>query len=288
VTVHDKKKPLASLLGSDFKDRRYLAWLWLYLNYCEKIQLNPSNFDWVSESENIYRQINRDDCLISRIMIGKTEIVPDINIQWIGNDLRQISIVDSILWDELQHRWIYRQLPFPARFSERECLIAAIDLLHMNIEEKIHLLNRMEDSWNLHVAKDKIYNWFKDEKPKERCEFAFEWANKNEELVCSLRLFEKWQDVASYLEGRYENESDKIVRIDKIKKAWSQKCYREKQSGKKQYNFILTDEAIKSLNDIAKKNGLKKTEVLEIILRMEKESGTYIAERLRRKKLLME
>ena len=69
--------------------------------------------------------------------------------------------------------------------------------------------------------------------------------------------------------------------MNSIKKRWSQNKYRAKSTGKKQCNFILSQKAIHCLEELAKKHDLKKTEILEILLKMEEEKGTYIPERIK-------
>lgn len=69
--------------------------------------------------------------------------------------------------------------------------------------------------------------------------------------------------------------------MDSIKKRWSQNKYRAKDTGKKQYNFVLSDKAIKRLDKLADKHDLKRTQVLEILLKMEEEKGDYIPARLK-------
>lgn len=68
--------------------------------------------------------------------------------------------------------------------------------------------------------------------------------------------------------------------MDSIKKRWSQNKYRAKLVGKKQYNFILSEKAIQRLDKLAEKHDLRRTEVLEILLKMEEEKGNYIPEKL--------
>ena len=60
------------------------------------------------------------------------------------------------------------------------------------------------------------------------------------------------------------------------------KKYRAKQNGKNQYNFILSDRAISRLDKLAKKHEIKRTEVLEILLKMEEENEHYILKHLNR------
>ena len=75
---------------------------------------------------------------------------------------------------------------------------------------------------------------------------------------------------------------EKTLIMDSIKKRWSQNNYRSKQNGKNQYNFILSDRAINRLDNLAKKHEIKRTEVLEILLKMESENGEYISKHLNR------
>ncbi len=74
--------------------------------------------------------------------------------------------------------------------------------------------------------------------------------------------------------------------MESIKKRWSQNKYRAKLTGKKQYNFILSEKAINRLDKLAGKYDLRRTEVLEILLQMEEEKGIYIPERKALTKLI--
>ncbi|WP_253947681.1 hypothetical protein [Pseudomonas aeruginosa] len=74
--------------------------------------------------------------------------------------------------------------------------------------------------------------------------------------------------------------------MESTKKRWSQNKYRAKLTGKKQYNFILSEKAINRLDKLAGKYDLRRTEVLEILLQMEEEKGIYIPERKALTKLI--
>ncbi|HCL4304243.1 TPA: hypothetical protein N2D33_001099 [Pseudomonas aeruginosa] len=56
---------------------------------------------------------------------------------------------------------------------------------------------------------------------------------------------------------------------------------RKKAKGKKQYNFILSDKAIKRLDRFSKDNELSRARVLEILLQMEEEKDLYLKEQIR-------
>ncbi|MNC82874.1 hypothetical protein D3C75_1365720 [compost metagenome] len=52
-------------------------------------------------------------------------------------------------------------------------------------------------------------------------------------------------------------------------------------TGKKQYNFLLSDKAIKHLDKLAETYDLKRTQILEVLIKMEAEKGVYIPEKLK-------
>jgi hypothetical protein len=69
--------------------------------------------------------------------------------------------------------------------------------------------------------------------------------------------------------------------IEKIRRKWSQKKYRDGLIEKSQYNFILLHKAIKNLDQLANTYELSRAKVLEILLQMESEKNLYISEKVK-------
>lgn len=69
--------------------------------------------------------------------------------------------------------------------------------------------------------------------------------------------------------------------ISTARRLWRQALRRKKAKGKKQYNFILSDKAIKRLDRFSKDHELCRARVLEILLQMEDEKDLYLKEQIR-------
>ncbi|MEO9274498.1 hypothetical protein ABFY09_06530 [Marinomonas sp. 5E14-1] len=66
-----------------------------------------------------------------------------------------------------------------------------------------------------------------------------------------------------------DNVDRKALVIDKMKKAWSQKKFREKSSGKKPYSISMTLNTKQKLNAMAEEKGIKINEMIEYLVQNE-------------------
>ncbi|WOD09042.1 hypothetical protein [Marinomonas sp. GJ51-6] len=66
-----------------------------------------------------------------------------------------------------------------------------------------------------------------------------------------------------------DNVDRKALVIDKMKKAWSQKKFREKSSGKKPYSISMTLNTKQKLNAMAEEKGMKINEMIEYLVQNE-------------------
>lgn len=62
--------------------------------------------------------------------------------------------------------------------------------------------------------------------------------------------------------------------------------YRSNLLGKSQYNFILSDKAIRSLDKICEQHEISRARAIETLIAQEEINATYIAEKLKNSKLL--
>ncbi|HGP0110167.1 TPA: hypothetical protein ACLESZ_001215, partial [Pseudomonas aeruginosa] len=69
--------------------------------------------------------------------------------------------------------------------------------------------------------------------------------------------------------------------IATVRRLWRQKIRRKDAKGKKQYNFILSDKAIKRLDRFSKDHEISRARVLEILLQMEDQKDLYLKEQIR-------
>ncbi|MGI0737706.1 hypothetical protein ACRCPM_31365, partial [Pseudomonas aeruginosa] len=69
--------------------------------------------------------------------------------------------------------------------------------------------------------------------------------------------------------------------IATVRRLWRQKLRRQEAKGRKQYNFILSDKAIKRLDRFSKNLEPSRARILEILLQMEDEKDLYLKEQIR-------
>lgn len=101
-----------------------------------------------------------------------------------------------------------------------------------------------------------------------------------------LSPFETLEDILIFFDNaNYPREKEELY-IGKIKKGWNQKKYRENLKGKAQYNFVLSDKAISSLENLASRYEVSRARLLEILIEMETEKNDHIPEKLRTQQLL--
>jgi hypothetical protein len=109
------------------------------------------------------------------------------------------------------------------------------------------------------------------------------WLCKNEATFTQDNpQIESYDDLLKFFDQTPFSKDEKLLRIEFIKKSWSQRKYREKVVGKKQYNFLLSDKVISQLDVLAETHNLKRPKILEILIEMEADKGIYISERLKK------
>jgi len=193
--------------------------------------------------------------------------------------------------DDRQHKWLTQQLLAqpsmgyvkpPIHLLGRDLVVAIIDNANIDRALKSQHLNDLEFRWNQHKEGDHIFKWFKGENESQRCSLIWEWLSKNKTFFTSGKdPVDNHEKLLSFFDAIQFSEAEKTVLIATVKKRWTQLQYREKMTGKKQYNFVLSDKAIKDLDKLAKTYDLKRTQILEVLIKMEAEKGAYIPERLK-------
>lgn len=169
--------------------------------------------------------------------------------------------------------------------SERECTIATLDLpdpskaIHQ--EELRKILSNLQEI----TKDDSIFNWFKGDQSLEKVSLAKSILDKEKTeplLTPSSKAPEIKTpiDLIEYFDGFPHTKDSKQLFVNNVKKKWSQKKYREKNSTKKQKNFLLSEVTIKRLEKIAKMHDISQTQALEILIRMESKEKKYIKKRM--------
>lgn len=270
------KDQLARLLGETKYNPRHDIWLWLYLaTNGAPFPLGKTKISSMRDTMAIY--IVGHPQILEQIKDRRNrQLLPEKNLEWINEGKRQIEWLNARIHEHINSGF----MPPPGLLG-KDLLIATIDLWNTDITQKKLALSDLEKRWNEHKKGDKPLKWFKDENQK--CTLAWEWLSKNATSETYLRSsFDNYEDLLIFFDQSKLIQDQKILYIEKIKRRWSQQKYREKMTGKQQYNFILSDQAISQLDKIAEANNLKRTQVLEVLLQMEAEVEARIPERLKR------
>lgn len=267
---------LSKVLHETAYSKRFDNWLWFYLDSCGA-RFNSDYF----HGPNM-RAIMAD------YIAGRQEIVDDIKhyssldllpiemFEWIKEDERQCQWLVSLLKKEPDN-WLGRP---PIRLRNRDLVIAMIDTQRVDLSRKQSTVDRMKDSWSQHIENDGVLLWFKGKEEELKCELAWKWitAGNGGRYTRYSEQIRSHQELLMCFDRMEFSDDKKLLCLNSVKKSWSQRRYRKNLTGKKQYNFILSDPAIKRLDGLAKKYELKRTQVLEILLKMESEHETYMPE----------
>lgn len=209
-------------------------------------------------------------------------LLPDKSLEWVTQSKRQ-------------HNWICRRIiekgnyfpiDLPPNLTGRDLAISTIDIWATNQQSKYTEVLELSSAWTVQEKADQAFQWFYGKDEEKKCELAWRVLDKKfPNLATTNNQFKNHEELLSFIDRNPPSDSDVELFIKSVKSQWSQKKYREKQTGKKQYNFILSDKAIKRLNKLADKYDMKRAQILEILLQMEDEKGIYIPERI---KILMD
>ncbi|WP_237149722.1 hypothetical protein [Metapseudomonas otitidis] len=206
------------------------------------------------------------------------DLLPEQSLQWITNDKRQNIFLIRKLAEKNGNNYITS----PTNLTGRDLTIATIDIWSIDQTQKSTLVNQTKWEWDQHSSADHIFKWFDSPDTKQKLDTAWEITRSKYPLLGFQQSPpQEKDDLIILLDSQFITTPEKILLMDSIKKRWSQNRYRAKLTGKKQYNFILSDKAINRLDRLAERYDLKRTEVLEILLQMEEEKGAYIPERLK-------
>lgn len=269
---------LAATLGDTRLNARFDRWLWFYLNDLGA-DFDPNEFDGPAMRDRMADFIADRTWEKGQIAADKSRrLLPDERLAWITKDDRLHKWLTKHLKEEIG----IRRITPPPRLLDRDLMITIVDVWNTDLSSKMAALNDLEFSWSEHRKQDHIFRWFRDTDSARRCILAWEWLRKNEPALTHLSpAIECYDELLKFFDMTRFSKDEKVLRIDAIKKRWSQQKYRENLAGKKQYNFMLSDKTISRLDELAKAYDLKRPQILEILVQVEAERGLYLPEKMK-------
>ena len=166
----------------------------------------------------------------------------------------------------------------PTNMAERyNQIIEFFDYLNKNIDTKRNYLLYLKESLGIINYYSKSFDWL-SENDKEQCEWAFRYITTgNTNIFNSYIKISTWSAKEIYLaiiasfDTWYSSLAEKELFLIKIKKAWSQKKYRDETLKKKLLNTYISHDAKNKLDKLTKGSRRKINEVIEELINKEYE-----------------
>lgn len=270
------------ILKSNYISNRQTLWKW---NYLHQSGQSPSLNETINASEidkrivSYHKTCPQNDAEMNKAMHSKMDnlIIHHDHLEWINNEKRQIA-------------WIKNQLPKrippmaqPNTLSDFQSILYSIDTWDISMPEKITAIGELKLIWIEHTLRDNFFDWFSGKDEETKIEATNDIAIKQlRYLPREHHTLKTINDVIRFFDKLEIPDPEFELLTKKIKARWSQNKYRNNMEGKKQYNFVLSDETIESLDRLSEKNNKKRVEILELIINMEDKEGLY-ADQLSRK-----
>ncbi|WP_312481577.1 hypothetical protein [Stutzerimonas nitrititolerans] len=256
-------------------NEREVAWLWLTLENRERIQMDECQLNSQTMRDQIARTLKRNPLVARGLERSRDrELLPEEAFNWVEKSGRQPKwlVAQAAKRAGLRIRSsVFRTL------TDKEQLIALLDLWNRDFGQKEISLRRLSDAWTEHARSDRIFRWFKDKDERAKCALAWSWLEKNKpRLTSRAEPFTKHTELLEFFDHSEASDEEKELYIEKIKRRWSTQKTREKAVEKKQYNFVLPLSVNAVLDKLAEEHQLSRTKVLEQLILREKQHELYL------------
>ena len=139
-------------------------------------------------------------------------------------------------------------------------------------QQQQDILDHLKSKWQDIRTNEGITHWFEENNPSQ-----WAWAWSYLQNITQRPLEPAWipsndsEKKAAVIAtiDLSDNVDRKALVIDKMKKAWSQKKFREKSSGKKPYSISMTLNTKQKLNALAEEKGMKINDMVEYLVKNE-------------------
>lgn len=282
-----------------------LAWLTAAQQNPKLAEINPEHDGFQLE---ITKELNLDLDIpgwISNSVLTKK--IPEYHIKWIDDSFRQSGWILKTLTEIKQltdrNNYSFINYPYthtaninswltlPTHLIEKNRSIAIIDYYTSNLlcdlTTKIDIVNWLENQWKIHTKTDIYFKWLDEENTDKKVEFFKNWLIQKKFFIHNeLQPIKSHYDFLLYFDNPvFTDEAKKLFNIE-ARTAWNQRQRREKQTDRKQCNFVLPTTITKKLEQLRKKHDLTASKIIEILIDSESKHETYIKMRLARNHLL--
>lgn len=258
-----EREPNEGFLRANFPDERLQTWLWHFLRgqnvYFAQEVPGPDD----KKRMGAYIHANAHHCQLALQRKGMG-FLPSNEISWIKDDDVQVSFLSIFFCNELRSASsiIHQSI------SGRRYLVALLDCAVLDLGFGVDLVRRAKLAWNQQVDGNRIFDWFNGAECAPRRDFFWDWMRRKFPYETEGRTnFSNHRDLLIFFDSSSFHFLVKRDIVRTVKQAWSQHLYRQKLEGKKQYNFILSDEANRLLNELARTYKMSRPKTIEYLVK---------------------
>jgi len=257
------KDPGEDFLRANFPGERLQTWLWHFLRdqntfFAQEVQ-GPD--DKKGMGAYIHAHVHHCRLALQRKGMG---FLPSNEIAWIKDDDVQVHFLKFFLRNEFGSV----SPVIHDSVGGRKYVVAFLDCVIRDLSFGVELVGRARSAWNQQVDNNRIFDWFKGSEGTLRREFFWDWMRRKFPLEVEGRTnFSNYSDLLIFFDATSFHFLVKRDIVRTVKQAWSQHLYRQKLEGKKQYNFILSDEANRLLNELATTYRMSRPKTIEYLVK---------------------
>lgn len=252
-----------------FKERD-IQWTWMFLNLQATYPQTPYA-SFLDKRNIIFFHINNienQDAYIQFILANKQKsLIENRYTDWIDkSDPRLILFLLFFLGCKLGIN-----IQKTNQTTLFDIFLFNLDLWNTDIDSKINLTNQLQTEWNAYKTLNNEIKWI-NKNNTDQIEWAFNYLNKHYKtspiLFNPLINTDKYNSTIHSLDVMLitSHPAEKKLFIDKMKKTWSQKKFRDSGKAKKPYHLPLTKISHNQLDFLSKQMNKPITQVLEFII----------------------
>lgn len=267
---------LSKVMGDTAVNHRLDIWAWLFFNKYRGAKFDCVGCGGGSMRRMIAEHLQKHPSQKEDLLEGKDWfMVPEGELAWITDEKRQYEW----LFYKLRRMTDGGAVSLLPNLQGRSQLVAMIDIWGFNTEEKIRELKSIKKDWIQHKRGDDRFKWFADKAEGEkRCRFASDWLRKNEpHLAWRIKPIENYTELLIFFDREDLAQAELKLLLMNIRRGWNRQVSRERQTDKKQYNFILPNKVVDLLDELAEAHALRRAQVLELLIKKEHEQNVYLA-----------
>jgi hypothetical protein len=151
----------------------------------------------------------------------------------------------------------------------KDAIIYYIDALNIDKGMKSQLISILANDAKIIMQEKSLIPWINKDDMEAHLSWVEHYLRENlktkkiltskDALIYEIQSFFDTLSACNKIEYRYH--------ISAMKKAWSQKCFRDNRVGKKQYSFNMSNDISALLDELCKKEKLTKGELIEDMIR---------------------